>query len=298
MQPQLHTEPYGSIIPAKLRGELKGQVAFITGAGRGIGKAIALAFAEAGASVALVSRTRSELESVARQCERFDVRSLVLAGDLLQDDFVLESFAQAESSLGPVDVCVVNAGVAVTRPFWLTPIGDTWRLFELNVKSPLVLIQTAIQSMISRHKGVVIVTASRAGTVDPPALIRAVSCLQEEMNLKGEKDIHLYSCHPGAVKTSMAVDQVHPDFDKVKPGFVSQLNSVFDRFCDAPELCAWTYVALAAGRATCLRGRYFDVEQDLDVIAAHSEEILNSDLYKLGVSFLGGLPNDGGNVRF
>jgi hypothetical protein len=77
---------------------------------------------------------------------------------------------------------------------------------------------------------------------------------------------------------------------------VAKLKSVFAKFCDSPELCAWAYVALAAGKCRCLKGRYFDVEQDLEEVAAQSDAVLSSDLYKLKVDFLGGLPNDGGNL--
>lgn len=194
-RPQLHMKPYGKISPEGLAGSLKGQVAFITGAGkppavqspnisapatvlrfscesascgtgRGIGRAIAIAFAEAGADLALLARTQSQLEETAEACKRFGIKTLVLAGDVTDVAHLTKVYEQAEESLGPIDIVISNAGSALARPFLTTPIEDIWQLFELNVKAPLVLLQTALRQMVKKHKGTVIVTTSRAGSID------------------------------------------------------------------------------------------------------------------------------------
>src|SRR4030095_13329817 len=89
----------------------------VTGAGRGIGKSIALRFAEEGARVALVSRTRTEVEDTGRRIASAGGRALAITADVSVRGSAEESVALTESELGPIDILVNNAGIFIWRPF-------------------------------------------------------------------------------------------------------------------------------------------------------------------------------------
>src|SRR4030088_2996174 len=99
----------------KLR--LSCRVAIITGAGKGIGAAIAETFAEAGADVALTARTEADLESVAEPGRGYGRRALVAPGDVNDVAFLAELVERTVSELGGIDIVVNNAGGSISRPF-------------------------------------------------------------------------------------------------------------------------------------------------------------------------------------
>lgn len=135
--------------------------------GRGIGKAIALAFAEAGAHVALLARTKSQLDAVASTISSlYKRKTLVCVADASDESAVAIAFADAERLLGPVDVVVPNAAVNLFRPYVYTPMDDWWRVLEINVKGPLFLTQLAMKSMRERNAGVILPITSKAATLN------------------------------------------------------------------------------------------------------------------------------------
>ena len=163
---KIYNDVYDFISPSKLTGSLNGKVALITGASRGIGKAMALAFAEAGADVALLARTKSQLEDVASTIRsQYGKRALVLAVDATDEKAVTDAVRTTELELGPLDVAVANAGVGSTRPFASTPMTEWWKVMEVNVKGQLLVAQAASKSMRTKGKGIVIFNASLAAVM-------------------------------------------------------------------------------------------------------------------------------------
>ena len=126
-------------------GLFEGQVAWVTGAGRGIGRAVALALAEQGAAVALVSRTQSEVEQVAEEIRSRGGTAIASLLDVSNWDMVHWTAQQIAAALGPIDMLINNAGV-------LNPLGKVWetdpeqagRLFDINLSGA----SSAISSMI------------------------------------------------------------------------------------------------------------------------------------------------------
>jgi NADP-dependent 3-hydroxy acid dehydrogenase YdfG len=162
-----YSDVYDFISPQKLAGSLNGKVALITGASRGIGKAMALAFAEAGADVALLARGKAALESVASTIrETYGRRALVLVTDVTDEKGVHDAVKTAEWELGSLDVVIANAGANIERPFVLEPMDEWWRIMEVNVKGQLLVAQAAMKSMRGRGKGVIILTTSGAALVN------------------------------------------------------------------------------------------------------------------------------------
>jgi len=142
---------------------LEGKTALITGAGRGIGRAIALAFAGEGASVALAARTLSELESVRREAEAFGVRAFVVVTDLADAAQVHRLADRVLEAFGGVDILVNNAGVAIHHPIQNVH-DEVWdRTMAVNLRAPFLLTKRLWNAMVERGGGHILNVASISG---------------------------------------------------------------------------------------------------------------------------------------
>jgi len=143
-------------------------VAIVTGASRGLGRAMAVAFAAAGAHVALAARSKPDLEETAQQVERHGVRALVVTTDVSRYDEVEVLVARTVEALGPLDVLVNNSGIARTMPLAeATP--DDWRaIVDVNLTGVFNGCRAAAPHLIARRRGKVINLASVLGAVGLP----------------------------------------------------------------------------------------------------------------------------------
>ena len=143
---------------------LDGKVAWITGAGSGIGEAGALALAGAGACVVLTGRRREALESVARRIENQGGSALVEAGDVTDSERVNAIVAAIREKLNRLDIVVNNAGVNLKERHWvdLTP-GRIDTILESNLSSAFYVAAAALTVMRQQRDGILIHTASWAG---------------------------------------------------------------------------------------------------------------------------------------
>ncbi len=142
---------------------LEGQKSLVTGAGRGIGRAIALALAREGADVALAARTRSQLEAVAGEVRALGRDALVLPTDV-GDEAQAEACVRAtEEAFGHIDVLVNNAASFGGGPVHqLDPA--TWdRVIETNLRGPFLMSRAALGGMIRRERGTLIMMSSTSG---------------------------------------------------------------------------------------------------------------------------------------
>lgn len=150
---------------------LDGKVALVTGASRGIGRSIALGLAEAGAAVALTSRTQSALEDLSSELSsQFDSKVVVAAADQTVTRDVLDSVRRAEETLGPIDILVNNAGQPVASPFLEMDEKEVQRLIDVNLLGPIRYLQAVGPSMIARGSGKVINIASRDAIIGTRSL--------------------------------------------------------------------------------------------------------------------------------
>ena len=131
----------------------------ITGASRGLGRAMAVAMAAAGADVALAARSKPDLEETAQQAERHGVRALVLPTDVTRYDEVDALVARTVDALGRLDILVNNAGAMWREPLATFPDEGWDAVIDLNLKSPFWLVQALLPAL------------RRAGTADDPARI-------------------------------------------------------------------------------------------------------------------------------
>ena len=141
------------------------RVVFITGAGRGVGRAIALRFAREGYDVAAAGRSSAPLSSLAEEIGTSHVDVLPIACDVAARDDVHRAIAQTEQRLGPIDVLVNNAGIADSAPF--TSMDDElWdRMLSVNLTGTYYCMRAIVPGMFERRRGCVINIASIAAKV-------------------------------------------------------------------------------------------------------------------------------------
>jgi 7-alpha-hydroxysteroid dehydrogenase len=145
------------------RFRLDGQVAIVTGAGRGIGAATARGLAEAGADVVLAARTPEQLEAVAEQVRGFGRRALVVPTDVVDTDNLVALVDRTIAELGRIDVVVNNAGGTTPRPFLDTSPGYLERAFHFNTTTAFVLSKAAVPHMLEQGSGAIVNISSAIG---------------------------------------------------------------------------------------------------------------------------------------
>lgn len=241
------------------RRELEGQVALVTGGGRGIGAGVARELAAAGAQVIVAARTRDQVEAVA---EEIGGRPVEL--DVSDREAVERTIAE----IGPIDLLVANAGrnVAEQRAWEVEP-GEWWNVFEVNVLGVYLCCQAVIPGMLERARGRIVITGSGAaylpgtsGTAyaaSKAAVWRFGNVLAEQL----EGRIPVFVVSPGLVRTEMT---------KRAPE---------DAPWTPPELAPRLVRTLASGRADKLSGRYIHVEHDdIEDLIARADELVEQDL--------------------
>ncbi len=146
------------------RFSLADKVAIVTGASRGIGRAIAVAFAEAGADVAVAARTEQDLETLAKEIEALDRRALVVPTDVTQRDSIQALIERTVEDLGGLDIMVNNAGGSNFSAPLLSLRPPGWdKIRTLNLDSVFHGTQLAAQAMVERRGGSIIQVSSVAG---------------------------------------------------------------------------------------------------------------------------------------
>jgi len=139
---------------------LDGQVAIVTGASRGIGAAIAMAYAEAGADLVLAARTPERLEAVAERIHAAGRKALTVAYDVRDLERTPVLVERAVAGLGRLDVVVNNAGGAEPRAFLDTAAADLEAAFRLNVSAAFELVKVATPHLLDSGRGSVVNVSS------------------------------------------------------------------------------------------------------------------------------------------
>jgi 7-alpha-hydroxysteroid dehydrogenase len=145
------------------RFQMTDKVAIVTGAGRGIGAATAIALAEAGADVVISARTADQLGRVAAQIEAAGRRAVSMPADLSDLDAVAELVDRARSEFGRLDLAVNNVGGAMPRPFLDTSPGRLEQAFHFNVSTAHALLRPAVPLMLEGDGGSVVNISSAMG---------------------------------------------------------------------------------------------------------------------------------------
>ncbi len=141
------------------------RVALVTGAGRGIGRAVARRLSSEGYAVALTARHEGQLRETAELCSG---PTLVHAADITAAGAVDEVFGRVESEWGPVEVLVANAGVGVSARLERTSDEDWQRMLDVNLTAPFRCIRRAVPRMVETGRGRIVVVASVAAKIGEP----------------------------------------------------------------------------------------------------------------------------------
>ena len=141
--------------------ELNNKVAIVTGAGRGIGKAIAISFAAAGAKVC-TARSQDEINAVAQQID-----GLAVPCDMVDEQQIRELIDATVSELGPIDILVNNAGAVARLPVHELPTEEWDNVLNVNLRGVFLCTKYALPSMLEQGSGCIINISSGAGVVGP-----------------------------------------------------------------------------------------------------------------------------------
>ena len=187
--------------------QLEGRTVIVTGAGRGIGRAIALRCAAEGAALALAGRSVNELEDVARQIRVSGGTAMVVTTDVRDHRSTDAMAARVEAEHGRVDVLIANSGVGgPTAPLWEVSLEDWEETYAVNVRGTFLCCRAVLSGMVRRGSGGIVVIGSMSGkrpmanrapyTSSKTALIGLVRTLAMEAGPRGVR-VNLVS--PGPV---------------------------------------------------------------------------------------------------
>ena len=199
---------------------LDGKTAVITGAGRGIGRAISLAFAEQGAAVAALARTLEEVEATRALIEEAGGRCIALHCDVTDPQSVTIALDATRQAFGPIDVLVNNAGYGSFKPFIEISLDEWEQTLAVNLTGVFHCCQGVIPEMIERHSGQIINISSVSGLRPIPrqsaycaskhGLNGLTSTLAMELKPHG---IRVHAICPGGVPTRLTEENM-PERDK------------------------------------------------------------------------------------
>jgi 3-oxoacyl-[acyl-carrier protein] reductase len=247
-----------------MQDNLTGQVALVTGGGRGIGAGIAHELAAAGARVAVAARTRKQVDEIAREID-----GLALEVDVSDRADVERMVAETERELGPIQVLVANAGIGGPDGLtWEVDPDAWWQVFEVNVLGVHLCCRTVIPGMLERGDGRIVITGSGAAYLPGarstayPASKAAVWRYGETLANELEGRIPVFTISPGLVRTELTAG-----------------NFTDDAPWTPPELAPRLVHVLASGRADALAGRYLHAEHDdVEDLIRRADELRENDL--------------------
>ena len=272
--------------------KLKGQVAVITGAGRGIGRAIALAYAREGARLALAARSEPELEETVAAVTEVGGEAIAVPTDVTSQMATQRLARRVVERFGRIDVLVNNAGISgPIGPLQDNNIDDWVDTINVNLTGTFLVCRSVIPVMLEQGGGRII-NLSGAGVANAwsnmsaycsskAAVVRLTEVLAQELEPQG---ILVNALGPGSVHTSMwekmteqaadaGADFIHELGQRVLSGGGAPID-------DCAELAVW----LASGESRALTGRIISAAaDDFHGLASRIDEIMAGDAYTLRV---------------
>jgi 3-oxoacyl-[acyl-carrier protein] reductase len=209
---------------------LQGKIALVTGAGRGIGRAVALMLAQSGCHVILSARTVEQLQTVEREIKDHNGAAFALPADLTDDAAVQKLATESRRVFGAVDILINNAGWGKRAPVVKARAEDWDQTFRLNLRAPMLLARELLPDMIAKGEGAVINIGSvsgKAGEANGAAyaaskfgLIGFTQSLYEEVR---EYGIKVSVILPGFVDTPLIPPIRHLDrSNMIQPSDIAQ----------------------------------------------------------------------------
>src|SRR5215510_2376047 len=248
----------------RIRGGMKlaGRTAFISGASRNIGRAIALAFAAEGADLVLNTRVyREELEAVAAECRKAGVRVVPVLGDIADASAVEAMVKEGLAEFGVIDVLVCNAAIRPHTAVTETSLEDWHRVLGVNLHSAFYLARAVIPGMKERRRGSIIAIGGQSSLTGRPhtaavtaaktGLLGLVRALAAEL---GPFGIRANMVVPGTMDTERRYAEWYPEFRQAPPGAPEQLKQIPLGRLGRPEEIADACVFLASDASSYITG--------------------------------------------
>ena len=263
----------------------------VTGAGRGIGREIALTQAREGAKVALLARTATEIDKVAAEIVAAGGTARAYAVDIIDLAAVEKTFATIEKDLGPITVLTNNAAAfGAIGPIWEVDPAVWWNDVETNVRGTFNCCRAALTGMRARKRGRIInLTGGGTATSFPhgsgyatskAGILRFTESVNDTLAGSG---VLMFAMDPGLVRTSMTAYQLE---SAAGQKYLPNIEALFERGINVPPtMAANLSVEIARGRFDKLAGRMLMAARgDIDLSGAAVEQIVARDLRSLRVN--------------
>jgi NAD(P)-dependent dehydrogenase (short-subunit alcohol dehydrogenase family) len=272
--------------------ELNGTVAVVTGAGRGIGREIALHQARSGAKVAVLARTAGEIDETASLIGGEGGVAISLPVDLVERRAVEHMLDRVASELGPIDLVVNNHGsFRAFGPIWECDPDVWWQDVEINLRGTFHTCRVVAPAMLTRGKGrIVNLVGGGTGSSFPngsgyasskAAIMRFTECLNDTTTGGG---VLAFAVDPGLVRTSMTELQL---FSEAGRTYLPNIQQLFDKGVNIPPSRAAELIAdIAAGRFDTLAGRLLRAIDDRELLEQEMNDIVARDARALRFSGL------------
>jgi NAD(P)-dependent dehydrogenase (short-subunit alcohol dehydrogenase family) len=253
--------------------ELEGKVALVTGAGRGLGRAVALALAEQGARVAVLARSTTELEQTAILIrQQFGIgRSIAIRADVSREEDVMRAFDDVRKRWGGVDILVNNAGgMGATRPVMILSFQEWQNTLNVNLNGTFLCTREALKDMIPRRWGRIVNVSSAAAAIAVPGMSpyavakAAVEHFTKQVAAEaGQYGVLAVSLRPGVIDTRMQEEMRSRPPDSISPELRAAFNGYKERgMLVAPEQPARIIAYLCSDRPGMnINGRAMDAEE-------------------------------------
>jgi 3-oxoacyl-[acyl-carrier protein] reductase len=251
---------------------LDGQVALVTGAGRGIGRDIALGLAREGARLALLGRNEATLDARLVELTELGAEVMTVHADVTNEEQVRAAVAAVQRHLGPLDLVVSNAGRRESRAAlpWEADTDDWWRTIETNLRGPYLVARAVLPAMTARGRGRLLHVGSGMGQRPQPqwsaygvskaALSRLTDSLAAGLDGTG---VIVLEMSPGLVRTDMTENM----WDDVADDEWGSAGAMVD-----------AVLRFARGELDAFHGRYLHAAaDDLDALVGLAEQIVRDD---------------------
>lgn len=196
-----------------LAASLKGKNAIITGAGRGIGYAVAIALAKEGVNVGLIARSKEQLEKVVNEVEALGVKAAFAVADVSENEEVTKATEFITNELGAIDILINNAGIAKFGNFMDLEIDEWEKIIQVNLMGVYYVTRAVLPGMIEQKSGDIINISSSAGQKGAPitsaysASKFGVLGITESLAMEVRKhNIRVTALTPSTVATDLAIE--------------------------------------------------------------------------------------------
>ncbi len=263
--------------------KLEGTVAIVTGAGRGIGREIALHQARAGAKVAVLARTTLEIEETAALIAAEGGKAMAVPVDLVDRAAVETAIGRIAAELGPIDTLVNNHGsFRAFGPIWECDPETWWNDIEINLRGTFHTCRALASAMRARRQGrIVNLVGGGTGNSFPngsgyasskAAIMRFTECFNDTVKDAG---VYAFAVDPGLVRTAMTELQLNSDEGKKH---LPDIERLFEEGINIPPNRAAALIAdIAAGRFDKLAGRMLRGVEDRDALEQAMDDLVATD---------------------